>query len=119
MHDRRQPGRLQKRDNLLMGEGGEAKSYDVEKALSSINHSILPVLPSLLEFILSVQKVCFATFAWSSWQEGGRRWSQIIRQQKCVVFFPPTELHTILSVHAFTVGDKLGPTYLHDHPRQQ
>ncbi len=43
--DRRHTGRLRKRDNLLTGEGGwgggGAKSYDGEKAWSSINHSKL------------------------------------------------------------------------------
>jgi hypothetical protein len=43
-----------------MGEGGEAKSYDGEKALSSIIHSILPALPSFLEFVLSVKKLRLA-----------------------------------------------------------
>jgi hypothetical protein len=36
--DRQHTGRLRKRDNLLTGEGGGgAKSYDGEKAWSSIN----------------------------------------------------------------------------------
>jgi hypothetical protein len=41
--DRRNTGRLRKRDNLLTGEGGgeEQISYHGEKACSSINHSIL------------------------------------------------------------------------------
>jgi hypothetical protein len=42
MLDRRHTGRLRKRDNLLTGEGGSrAKSYDSEKASSSIYYSIL------------------------------------------------------------------------------
>jgi hypothetical protein len=40
--DRRHTGRLRKRDNLLTGERGGTKSYDGEKAWSSINHSIFP-----------------------------------------------------------------------------
>jgi hypothetical protein len=44
--DGRHTGRLKKRDNFLTGEGGGggeggAKSYDVEKALSSIIHQLL------------------------------------------------------------------------------
>jgi hypothetical protein len=39
--DRRQTERLIKRDNLLTESGGGAKSYDGEKAWSSINLSIL------------------------------------------------------------------------------
>jgi len=40
--DRRHTGRLRKRDNLLSEEGGgEARSYDGEKAWYSINYSIL------------------------------------------------------------------------------
>ncbi len=41
---RRLTGRLRKRNNFLTGGGGEgegAKSYDGEKAWSSLNHSIL------------------------------------------------------------------------------
>jgi hypothetical protein len=42
--DRRHTGGLRKRDNLLMGErggcGGGARSLDIEKAWSSINHEI-------------------------------------------------------------------------------
>jgi hypothetical protein len=45
--DQKHTGRLRKRDNLLKGEGGGdrrgAKSYDGEKAWSSINHSVLSV----------------------------------------------------------------------------
>jgi hypothetical protein len=39
--DRQQTGRLIKRDNLLTEGGGGAKSYEGEKAWSSINHSVL------------------------------------------------------------------------------
>jgi hypothetical protein len=46
--ERRHTGRLRKRDNVLKGEGeegrGGAKSYDGEKAWSSIIHSILSAI---------------------------------------------------------------------------
>jgi hypothetical protein len=58
--DRRHTGRLRKRDNYLMGEGGVqvgAKADDGAKAWSSINYSILSSLlplPALVHIITHV-----------------------------------------------------------------
>jgi hypothetical protein len=48
--DRRHTGRLRKRDNLLARGGGwvSEEPNDWEKALSSINHSILSAYPSII-----------------------------------------------------------------------
>jgi hypothetical protein len=72
--DRQHTGRMRKRDNLLKKEGvrgGEgAKSYDSEKAWSSINHSILSAVHYPVFFAHVYMIVLTASHAWLKMRKG-------------------------------------------------
>ncbi len=52
-YDLAPPPLLRKRDNLLVGDGEEPKSYDGEKARSSIDYSILSASSGVPESVLA------------------------------------------------------------------
>ncbi len=72
--DRRHTGRLRKRNNILLGDGGQGgvggdKSYDGEKAWSSVNHSIHLWLTGRFSLLPTIVLCCIGTSQiYSGWR---------------------------------------------------